>query len=386
MGIDLPIQQKTSDSELATTILLPSALYRHDPLLMLFKDKLRLGYFWIFAGSVLLAVIGFFALYALPGVSYGSLVSNPLFILLEISTAIVFYVVYLFLPHAIVYLFNRLNANGVIGEPRQAGSTSYEVFLKKLVIWESSVWWVVGILAFIVLYLINRYLAGGPPFLRNLPLWLQISTAVLDAYIAYATLISGIRLLIALVFVNWLFRSFTIRVNPLHPDGAGGLGVMRHILWISAGIIFGTTLTFYQTIQIENANGIFTSALDLVVLIAAYIVLTTSLLLGWLFLPHQVMVKARNAALQPLADEFQRVMAQNEQFAGEDFHTFKANNELLHEIRKRYQLFRDTFPTWPLELQEVRGLIAALSLPALISLVVPYIPILFNLVISLLPK
>ena len=41
------------------------------------------------------------------------------------------------------------------------------------------------------------------------------------------------RLVLALVFTNWLFYTFTIQIKPLHPDSSGGLGALGRLLWIS---------------------------------------------------------------------------------------------------------------------------------------------------------
>ena len=51
-----------------------------------------------------------------------------------------------------------------------------------------------------------------------------------------------------------------------------------------------------------------------------------------------------------------------------------AGTERLSALKQRYELVRDTFPTWPLQVMEMRRLAVALLLPALISL----LPALFS--------
>ena len=194
-----------------------------------------------------------------------------------------------------------------------------------------------------------------------------------------------IRFIISIIFVNYLFRSFTIHVNPLHPDGCGGLGVMRHVLWITVTIILGTTLTFYETIQISVANNIPSSTLDVAVLTTAYLILAPTLLMGWLTFPHYLMLKARLATLLPLVNEFKQIATQSVLVTEEETPKVLAETDRLSAIKRRYDLLNEIYPTWPVEITQVRNIIAALSLPALIPLF-PYISTVIQYIDNLLPK
>jgi hypothetical protein len=275
------------------------------------------------------------------------------------------------MPDTIAQLFNTLWDEDVLDQSKdnQNVATSYTKFIKDLTFWMNRPFWPIGTLIFIIIYLVNRYLVNGPPFLIYVPLWLQLVTAALDVIIAYNAILCIIRLLITLVFANRLFRSFTIHVKPLHPDGAGGLGVMRNIVWFSVIIIVATTWTFFNTIQLMTNRNTFSSTLDIIALIATYVILTPTLILGWLLMPHSLMLKERDKALKPLVDEFQAITEHPQTIEKAETASILADNDRLSAIKHRYSLINDSYPIWPLEVSQIRRLIATLSIPALLSLI-----------------
>lgn len=367
-------------------LLLPGEVYCNDPCMVFFRDRLSLNNAFGLAILILVSIGCFYGLYALPGTGH-EIANEPLFALLEVATATLFYIAYLWLSDSIAVLFNSLWTDEILHQSVNSQDTSeaYAKFIKDLLLWLKSPWWPIGSLIFIIAYLITRYLVHGPPFLVYVPLWLQVVTAVLDGLIAYFALITVSRLLISLVFANRLFRSFTIHVKPLHPDGVGGLGAMRSIVWVSALIILATTLTFFETILISTNRNPFSSTLDIVTLIVAYIILAPSLILGWLIMPHLLMLKERDAVLQPLVDEFQSILESPQPITNTATADILSDNDRLSAIKRRYSLIVDTFPTWPLEVTQMRRLVAALSLPALIPLI-PSIAGIISAIFKQLPK
>ena len=95
-----------------------------------------------------------------------------------------------------------------------------------------------------------------------------------------------------------------------------------------------------------------------------YFVLTAGLVIGWLSLPHQVMQEARDETLKPLADEFEYAIADIMPSSKQDANAIKAGTDRLAELKRRYELLQDTYPTWPLAIEQVRRLVATVSLPA----------------------
>jgi hypothetical protein len=182
----------------------------------------------------------------------------------------------------------------------------------------------------------------------------------------YIEFLSLVRLLLALVFTNWLFYTFTILIKPLHPDGSGGLDALERLLWISILTMFWDAL-FLGTVIISIGKSLF-SPVEMVPLAAIYVALTPSLLIGWLLFPHRVMVSAREEALQPLADEFQQTFMQSLSSTPRDTRAVVVGTRRLAALKQQYDLVRDTFPTWPVEISAVSRLVVTVILPLILPL------------------
>jgi hypothetical protein len=126
---------------------------------------------------------------------------------------------------------------------------------------------------------------------------------------------------------------------------------------------------FLGTVIISIAKSLF-SPFEMVLLAAIYVVLTPSLLIGWLVFPHRVMVRARDETLQPLADEFQQALMQSLSSVTHDTRTVVATTRRLAALKQHYDLVRETFPTWPLEINTVSRLVVTAILPAFLPLVI----------------
>jgi hypothetical protein len=113
---------------------------------------------------------------------------------------------------------------------------------------------------------------------------------------------------------------------------------------------------------------------------AIYIALTPTLLIGWLVLPHQVMVKARDTVLQPIADEFQQALTESMSSVKPDTRTVAAGTRRLTALKERYDLVYNTFPVWPLGISAVNRLVVTVILPVLLPLILPSIAALIALI------
>ena len=355
------------------TQLSPRQFYRHDPVLVLFKDILHLHSSWIVVGVIIFTGGVFFSL---------ATTDEPHFDLQStLLQALVLFPIlagtYVLLPGSIARLFNTLNTNGAIGEYREdrRGSETFEDFSRKLVAWVDSVWWTVGALVFVGLHALYLFLLD-PQFSKHSesPLWLKVAVLAVYLPMLYSIFLSVARLVVTLIFTNWLFHLYTIRVNPLHPDGSAGLSILEHMLTISEvkltamGVAALVLLNSSTILRYPNPL----SHVEGILLGVTYLVLAPSLLVGWLMVPHRVMKEARNAVLQPLADEFQKAVMQNVPIVMDKPETIKAHTEWLAELKRRYALLEETFPTWPLELMKVRRLVATMTLPAIITVTLPF--------------
>jgi len=271
------------------------------------------------------------------------------------------------LPAKLASIFNTLHANGAIGKPCTS-SSEYDAFLRKFVAWADNIWWFVGAVTLVALYWLYR-LAVIEPLLRNHDgLWLRVAFLAISSFMLYAGFYSAVRILVALIFTNWLFHTFTIHVNPLHPDRSAGLGILGHMLTVSGIllIIMGVAgLVMNSSFLFDNDSRF--SLVEAVILCTVYLTLAPSLLIGWLTMPHKVMVEARTVVLTDVAKEFQEATEAINSRAV-DAET-KASTKRLRQLRRRYKLLEETFPTWPLSIQTIRRLAAGVSLPALVPVI-----------------
>lgn len=273
-------------------------------------------------------------------------------------------------------LFNTLQANKIVADLQQSrfGISSYGDFLIKVVMWEDQFWWVAATLAFVVMYTLYRLLIADPRMPSAQPFWLEVASLIGNAFMIYSTLLTIKRLLVALFFTNILFSIFNIRVHPLHPDGSAGLAFLNVMLRVSVFLVFtmGLTALVLNTTFLSGSTDIY-AILEAVIISVVYVILSLVLLIGWLQAPHQAMVEARNDVLQALASEFRAAVLQTAPAENADAKAIKAGTDRLNELKRRYQLLQDTYPTWPVEIVQVRRLVGTISLPALITLLWPFI-------------
>jgi hypothetical protein len=350
-------------------------------LLVFLRDKLHLDDGWIIAGTALLVGVAVFGVPALFGAhpTLNVLVVGLLETLLMIPLGMLLYVS---LPNVFDDLFNTLADNGVIGQRRDevAGPASYAAFLKDLVAQANRRVWVVGAIGLVTVYWIYRLggsVAGDTTAISVPGAQLAQRLAVLIAYSAgiYGVFFSIVRMLILLVYSVRLFRMFHIQVNPLHPDGSGGLATIGRLLVIS--VLFATLIgatAFVMSMLFLGAGTNPFWRLEVLVLSAIYLLLTPLLLYAWLWTPHRAMLEARSHTLRPLADEFQQAIQLTMPTEQNDAASIKAGTERLEEIKQRYELLRGAFPTFPVRTFVSSSLIVTSILPALSALASNLLP------------
>ncbi|MBA2679798.1 MAG: hypothetical protein H0U76_15555 [Ktedonobacteraceae bacterium] len=345
-------------------------LYQHDPLLVLLKDRWHLSTVWICVGTILLPGSVFLGWW-LGWVRMNStwIVSDTLSILIQ--TLILFpviFLIYLRIPGSIASLFNTLKANGVIGEPRKqvSGSKTYEAFVQQMVRWMDNVGWTLAIVLLVACYALYRLLILEPASSSPVPYWMRVCAIVSYWPLMYVTGMSVLRILLALIFTNWLFYRFSLQVRPLHPDGAGGLGAMGNLLWMSVGIMLWEALLLVASVLSRNL--IWLSLSEMILLGAIYIALTPALLIGWLLFPHAMMVKARDEMLRPLTDAYQQAFLQSLSSHEYDTRSLVSATRRLTALKQRYDLVHDAFPVWPLETGTLSRIAVTVILPLLLPI------------------
>lgn len=373
------------DAPPASPVVISSQqIYRRDPIFVLFKDILHCSDVFIIGASVVVSAL---ILFLLPLV-LGQFPNDIFYVVRGLLQALVAFPMLTYLclrlPATIAGLFNSLWEKGVVGEPRdpRRSDSSYGAFVHQLVPHIGSLWWTMIALVAIVLYWCYRLLViNGSVMVSHVlgvheqalsaPQWVfRFALMLLYSIPLYAAIIAIGRLLATLVYTNLLFRTFHININPLHPDGSGGLGGIESMIGISVGVL--TTIGVIALLVNSSflpylKNGPAFSLGEALVISIIYLILAPTFILGWMLLPHRVMQEARDASLQPLADQFRSTIFNTMPTQDEDAGAIKQGTDRLAELKRRYDLLQENFPVWPAQIQVIRRLTAAISLPAVIS-------------------
>ena len=394
MDAIVPVQPGGVKIDLASGKLTEEDLYQHDPLLLLFREKLHLN---TVTGTIIIALavltstaFVLFGFAALAGYSFdlGSNFGVTIRALIQTLIFPVLAATYLLLPFSVANLFNTFHANGVIGPALHPDTEpkTYESFLRQMVSWLDSLWWSAAALGVVALFWLYRLLIIAPQSeqlfkdhgLAPWRFWFQVATLVIYSPLLYSSFLTVVRLLVTLAYTNWLFHLFKIKVNPLHPDGYAGLGVLGTMLSFSTIVLvaLGVAALVMNSSFLLGNNNVF-SRVEAIFLGIGYIVLAPALLIGWLLLPHQVMQQAHDDALRQVSDQFPNALASVGVTADEDADAIKAGTDRLSELKRRYDFIDQTFPTWPVEIQSVRRLVATISIPALIPILIPLLTTVF---------
>lgn len=351
--------------------------YQQDPALVWLADKLRLNEYMIAGIAIITSVVILFGLGALFHLFTTNYVIRSLLQAFVIFPILAFICVRI--PREIANLFNTFSDNKVIGEPRSErnGPTSYGRFIELLIAYVDNMWWSIAALVIVILFWLYRLLLIEPTLTTSVEqaqFWFRIALLALYSIMIYSITLAAVRLVVTLIFTNILFRSFKIIVNPLHPDGSAGLGMMGRMLAISAGFVtsLGAAAIVMNSafiapvvsISITNPS---LALWEAVVFGVFYLLLGPTLLIGWLFEPHLAMQEALNEVLQPLADEFKAKVFADQPTEDESADDIKKGTDRLDQLKRRYTLLQDTFPVWPAQIREIRRFIATISLPAIVT-------------------
>ena len=349
---------------------LTQRLYQGDPLLVWLRDRRRISYpVWV----VGLALLGF-ALLAVPMPLFGAPMDSRDLAIAALQGFVIMplgFSLYLLMPDFIAGLFDSLGNGGMIGGPRRVGDREYPSFTDLLVASTNSRWWVAGALLLVALYWYYRLrlhfeINATMNVPDQYPLGVRLALLLFYSPLLYGAVLSLARLLVGLLYSQRLFRQFKLQVNPLNPDGAGGLSQVGRMLVLSVLVaaLLGAAAALIIILNIALGQNPFTRA-DTIALGVIYLVFTPLLFAIWLWAPHQALLDVRQEALQPLADEYMHAAAQAMPASGESAEDIKAKTERLVEIKRQYELVRDTFPIWPLPDQTLKRLVTVSSLPAL---------------------
>jgi len=156
--------------------------------------------------------------------------------------------------------------------------------------------------------------------------------------------------LLAVQWFNKLFRSFTINVRPLHPDGAGGLSPLgAFALRLSYPItLIGFILVLTPMTRQYLIDGSFRISLtgDIVAGLVLYAAFAPFVFFAPLAAAHSSMKQARFGTLLRLANQFDREYLNLEAGLAHSAKPAHARLQRISLLRSMYNEVR-RFPVWP---------------------------------------
>jgi hypothetical protein len=165
-------------------------------------------------------------------------------------------------------------------------------------------------------------------------------------------------------------REFEVRVQPLHPDGCGGLWPVGHMLSLVlyvAAILGGAGLCIF--LALEGTPSPLTRRPEPYLLGVFYAILLPSAFLNLLWRPHQLMLRRRAEILTPVAREFNAAIIPRELPATDDSERLRAKADSPSEIARKFGVLDEACPAWPLRVRRLQSVIATAVLPVAIPIV-----------------
>jgi len=191
--------------------------------------------------------------------------------------------------------------------------------------------------------------------------WWTRAFTILNFYLLYFYLI---RFYIIATVMRRLF-SDRVRLQPLHPDGCGGL---RSLGDISLTMNYGVCLLAVYISNIIYIGGALEKQPLLILILPAFAVVAAYLFFAPLSKAHDIMLQAKERTLSALNSEFQntylKVSARLPEYGIplEDAQKIEAL-ERLHSIASR-------MPVWPMDLRIFTQFLIAIALPVLVGVAV----------------
>jgi hypothetical protein len=199
---------------------------------------------------------------------------------------------------------------------------------------------------------------------------LVVLTLAARATMVYLAVVTVVRLLIVSRAVGRLLREQPVQIQPLHPDGCGGLwivGRLFNLMLNVAAVLGGVALCVISVLQ--GTPMVPVRRPELYLLAAFYVGLLPSAFLNLLWRPHQLLEAARGALLKPMAREFHAAAGSATPSTAVDVCRLAAKADSLSRIVKQMQILDEVWPAWPLRMKRLRAVIVTAILPVGIPLV-----------------
>jgi hypothetical protein len=284
---------------------------RRDPLYRLLNKRLHLGPTEVALGIAILTCTALsieLFLAKMPMRDLVLIVSFQAFVIFPLAV-----ILYYAVPDFLSKPFTVLEKSGSIGERIDDSVEPYSVFREKMIsLVNSSVWFGLALVMIVYYWYYRLFTVVPSDPSESLPVeirvWIRIVLLMLYSPLLYMGVLTLSRIMIGLVFIGRFFQTFKIKVNPMNADGLGGIGFVGEMLVTSALIATAIGSAAAGLVYVNLlANRDPLRRVEILILGLIYLILTPLLFYSLMWSPHRALLRAREAALEPLSDEFQNV-------------------------------------------------------------------------------
>jgi hypothetical protein len=299
----------------------------------------------------------------------------------HVAIGAIFFAYWTWLPRGISEMYEGLAANEIAMRGDGAagsGRRVYGDFAARMRL--SYGWRVVPVAALAVsvavvfLLLLPRYrvrMAAGDAWSMADPLGVGLSAVW--AFVACYALASVVGYYaITVAWLRRLFREIRLRVQPLHPDGAGGLGSLGGLsirvsyLVTVVGLLLAITAVtreyYFARLGIP-----YTPTHDIAIAIALYAIGSPVVFFALPAVAHQTMRGAKNALLLDIGEMFEREYLRLKSALASEAVPLKEGLERLQQLQNLYDMTR-RFPVWPFNVENLRRFAATFISPIVLAL------------------
>jgi hypothetical protein len=362
-------------------------LWKNDPLIYLLKERLHVPDTKITLGLTGIAAIVFFGLGWIANRSYtgtGIRFEDTQYLYFELVRVFVLIPLsigfYVWQPGAFMNLFENLERTGVIQRISEKGrkyAKSYPDFLRKFrVAVDNRIWTLVAVVCVLGAWVLTYRFVIPPPFStidfafwHNVKWFLAVWSLVVSLwlYVLFMVLLKGWQ---GIWYLNCLFKWFNIRVFPMHPDEAGGLRILGNFALKTSSFAVGIGVAAAALSIIEwMGGGNPLARMDTVVFWIIYVLCAPASLILPMLSAHRAMQEARYDKLNEISREFENTLLATSVTKAKDTEAIKEANEKLQELRTRYSIVAESFPTWPVPARLFRNFSITATLPMVSGLV-----------------
>lgn len=204
----------------------------------------------------------------------------------------------------------------------------------------------------------------------------------------YALAVVVYDLVFIIVAINAAFRDAEIQIEPMNPDGAGGLGFVGRFAvnlgYLTAALgllLFARIMGNSTVIEDSSASLVLNDMRNFVFLfgVGAYLIIAPTIFFLPLRTAHSAMARYKNVLLGKISGRFSHLV---EEVRATSWENEAQTEELLQQIRQvrdAQETIRKEVPVWPFNAVSFRRFLGFLFTPLLAAIISAIVNLIFSL-------